>query len=279
MLGVQRFALNSTIVDRNLGFGVTLSSNATVLTVHGTYFGNITTFNSTILPALLAQVPVPLAVNDTNNTSIQQVDWITSLTLLGGASTLEVPLHGYAARDNFFAKSVTTTEPFTEQVLASFFAYVLSYGVGNNAPVDWFSIINLYGGPDSQIAVRNESFAAYAGYGDMWVVQNCELTSDCGSRLMVCVFLITLLTLRYDTDGDVSVQGTFPESGLTFMNGLNDAMTDKMEEYAAYLNYVDPSYTRAEAYLLYYGEKLLDRLRTLKRVLDPRDIFSNPQSI
>ena len=66
---------------------------------------------------------------------------------------------------------------------------------------------------------------------------------------------------------------------MTFMNGLNDAITSKMPQYAAYLNYVDPTYTRDEAYELYYGTELHARLRELKSVLDPRNVFRNPQSI
>ncbi|KAK3350342.1 hypothetical protein B0T25DRAFT_592249 [Lasiosphaeria hispida] len=196
--GVQMFALDGTVVDRNLGFGVTISNNATVFTVHGTFFGTIETFNSTIMPALLSRVPYAPA-ND-SNTLIEEVDWITSLTLLGGAPTLEVPLHG------------------------SYFEYILKEGVRAKAPVSWFAIINLYGGPDSQITTKTEGFAAYSGHDDFWVIQN------------------------------------FPEHG-------------------AYLNYVDPTYTRAEAYSLYYGVELYGRLVALKKTLDPSNLFSNPQSI
>ncbi|KAK0707269.1 hypothetical protein B0H67DRAFT_496358 [Lasiosphaeris hirsuta] len=243
--GVQMFALDGTVVDRNLGFGVTISNNATVFTVHGTYFGSLTKFNSTIMPALLSRVPYTPASD--SKSVVEEVDWITSLTLLGGAPTLEVPLHGYDQRDNFFAKSVTTSEPFPDEALRSYFGYILDKGVGVKAPVSWFAIINLYGGPDSQITTKTEGFAAYSGHDDFWVIQN--------------------------------LNGTFPSSGLTFLNGLNDAATVGVPEHGAYLNYVDPTYSRAEAYKLYYGEELYEKLVGLKKTLDPRNLFSNPQSI
>ncbi|KAK3940858.1 Glucooligosaccharide oxidase [Diplogelasinospora grovesii] len=242
---VQTFALNASAVDRNLGFGVTIANNATSFTVHGTYFGTEAHFNTTIAPALLEGLPTPAP-----DSSVEVVDWITSLTLLGGAATLAEPLHGYNERDNFFAKSVTTTEPFPDDALTSFFSYVLNEGA--KPPVSWFSIINLYGGPDSQILKYNESFAAYAGHDDLWVIQNY---------------------------GDVAVNGTYPASGIEFLDGMNNAMTSKLSEYGAYLNYVDPTYSPAEAHQLYYGEELYQKLQKLKAVLDPKNVFSNPQSI
>ncbi|KAK4162919.1 Glucooligosaccharide oxidase [Cladorrhinum sp. PSN259] len=254
-MAVQSVSLNPAIINRNIGFGVTISNNATSYTVHGTYFGTIQEFNSTISPAFLNAIPFSPAAND-SGTIIEPTDWITSLTQLGGAPTLEIPLHGYKERDNFYAKSVTTSQPFTRKALESFFQYALTKGKGKNAPVGWFSIINLYGGPDSQIhkpgAGGGDEFAAYAGYDDLWVVQNY---------------------------GSFPVGTSFPTKGIKFLDGLNGALTSQMEEYAAYLNYIDPGYTKREAFELYYGAELFQRLKGLKKALDPGNVFRNPLSI
>lgn len=37
-------------------------------------------------------------------------------------------LHGYKMRDNFFAKSITTNEPFKEKALKGFFEYKADRG-------------------------------------------------------------------------------------------------------------------------------------------------------
>ncbi|KAK4224178.1 Glucooligosaccharide oxidase [Podospora fimiseda] len=251
-LAIQSVSLNSSVINRNIGYGVTISNNATSYTLHGTYFGTIQDFNSTISPAFLNAIPYPPGSDST----IEETDWITSLTLLGGAPTLEIPLHGYKERDNFYAKSVTTAQPFTRSALEAFFTFAYTKGKGQQAPVGWFSIINLYGGPDSQIGKiggDSEEISAYAGFDDLWVVQNY---------------------------GSVSLNETFPEAGIQFLDGLNDAMTNNMMgEYAAYLNYIDPEYTREEAFELYYGEPLFSRLKELKKELDPKNLFRNPQSI
>lgn len=77
----------------------------------------------------------------------------------------------------------------------------------------------------------------------------------------------------------MGVERTFPEAGLRFMNGLNDALASETPGHGAYPNYVDPSYAREEALRMYYGEKTLARLKALKEVLDPGNVFANPQSV
>jgi len=170
--GVQDFALSAAVIDRNSGLGVTIADNAASFVVHGVYMGSIAAFRDTIAPALLARVPF---AHDPKGSAVQELGWIASLTRMAGSAALAVPLAGYGARDNLFAKSVTTPRPFSEAALRRFFSFVLANGVGDAAPVGWFSIIDLYGGPDSAISTRDESFAAYSGYRDLWVVQNCEL--------------------------------------------------------------------------------------------------------
>ncbi|KAK4666351.1 hypothetical protein QC763_0071970 [Podospora pseudopauciseta] len=251
-MGVQNFSLYSPVVDRNLGLAVTLGGNATSYTVHGTWFGSVESFNKTIAPALLEALPVPPALNES---SVEPADWITSLTMLGGEGNSTVPLHGFLQQDNFYAKSVSTNVSFAEEPIRKFFEYAYSAGRGLNVPISWFSIIHLYGGPDSQIGAegKNGSWAAYSGFDDLWVVQNY---------------------------GNVPLDQNFPQRGIQFLDGLNDAMTSAMNRsYNACLNYIDPELDTDEAWHLYYGKPLFERLKSLKRDLDPGDIFWNPQSI
>ena len=219
---IQAFAQNGSIVNRNLGFGVRFDGNSSTglaFSVFGTYFGSIDTFNSTIAPALLASLPTP----DWANSVVTAVDWITSLEILAGES-LEQPLHGYNEHSNFYAKSVTVPEPvgFDTAVLQSYAEYVLATET-DPAPVTWFAIINLYGGPDSQINDKNISSAGYSDRDALWVAQHY---------------------------GFVANDAVFPDQGLTFIDGLNDAMTRNLADYGAYLGYVDSQYTAAEAHKL-----------------------------
>ena len=264
-LQIQALTLNASVVTRQLGFGIFVAPDT--FSVDGTYLGTLASFNAVVAPALLRAIRAVVPV-DSDESSVQQLDWISSLVVQAEADTLAVPVHGYSERDNFFAKSVSVAKPFGTTPVRAFFDLVL--GEGQRTQVDWFSLISLYGGPDSQIGAKGD--AAYGGFDDLWVVQNCECSSPTP----------TLKTRHFTykrIDGSASVSKTYPQSGINFINKLNNAMTDNLPEYAAYPNYVDPTYTRDQAHRLYYGAEVLARLKKLKAVLDPKNVFRNPQSI
>ena len=119
----------------------------------------------------------------------------------------------------------------------------------------WFSIINLYGGPDSQINIRDTSFSAYSDRSALWVIQN------------------------YGYAGDKSAP--FPSTIIPFITGLNNALTSAQPQtaFGAYTNYVDPGLTAAQAHSLYYDGPTYAKLDAIKKVVDPGKVFWNPQAI
>lgn len=119
----------------------------------------------------------------------------------------------------------------------------------------WFSIINLYGGPDSQINIRDDSFSAYSDRSALWVIQNYGFTGDTSSP--------------------------FPSTIIPFITNLNSALTSAQPQtaFGAYANYVDPGLTAAQAHSLYYDVSTYARLLAIKNVVDPGKIFWNPQAI
>ena len=246
---IQAFAQNASVVDRKLGFGIYLDGSG--FSVSGTYIGDLTTFNTKIAPELLRGIPSP------SSSSVKSVDWIGSLTLLASPQPLQQPTSrtSYTLHDDFFAKSlvVPSSAPLTTAALNSYFNYIIQNGV--NAPNPWYSIINLYGGPDSQINVPSPSSSAYSDRSALWVLQHYGYTGNTGSP--------------------------YPPASLTFINGLNTAITSAMPSttFPAYLNYVDPSLTAAQAHDLYYGSTTYAKLLSIKNVVDPNKIFSNPQAI
>jgi Berberine and berberine like len=238
---IQDVVQNASLVDRNLGLGI--STNGQAFTVEGTYFGPPDTFNNQIAPALLAGLPAPAT------STVQTEGWLDSLTTLGGAGTLSEPTTGYSAHDNFYAKSLAVPGPLTADAISSYLSYMATA-----APTTWFAGIDLYGGPDSQINIRDTTFAAYEDRNSLWVMQHYAYAP---------------------------VGSTFPSSGIDFISGMNDAITSKMPNtnFSAYLNYVDPALSADEAHALYYGSALYGQLATLKAQVDPQNVFANPQSI
>ncbi|KAJ8121266.1 hypothetical protein ONZ43_g2237 [Nemania bipapillata] len=236
---LQDFAHDASIVDRKLSLVVFLSHNR--FSLEGTYLGEMNTFNSKILPELLRVFPKKGAVKADS----RQVDWQALLRLLAGDMDLEVS-PDYAEHHTFFAKSAAVLHPgLSRDSLESYFQYILREGA--SAPISYFIGVQLYGGADSQITA-NTADDSYGHRDAMWMFQHY---------------------------GFVDNKKTFPEGGIRFIQGLNDALGPG---HGASNNYADASLGPGEAQKLYYGEKL-EGLMRLKSVLDPHDVFSHPQSI
>ncbi|KAI1656081.1 putative glucooligosaccharide oxidase [Daldinia decipiens] len=239
---IQAFVHDNSVVDRQLGLNVTLSSD--YFAVGGTYLGSRNDFIRKVIPALLEGIP------EFPTIEVKQVDWATSLKLLNQGRELDSPTDSLE-HGNFFAKSVTIPEPgFTAESLTDFFTYLLDTGA--RAPISYFILVDLYGGVDSQINAKDQSFSAFAHRDTLWVTQ---------------------------LYGYVDNEQVFPPEGLDFINGLASAMTARLPNCGAYSNYTDPSLPREEANDLYYGKELHKKLKQLKKVLDPNNVFANPQSI
>lgn len=49
--------------------------------------------------------------------------------------------------------------------------------------------------------------------------------------------------------------------------------------FGAYANYVDPELSAEEAHRAYFSADTYQRLVKIKKEVDPRNVFSNPQSV
>ena len=247
-LHLQDFGRNASVVDRRLGFGVYMDGSG--LSLSGTFFGPQSEFQSKIQPELLRAVPAP------SGSTVQTMTWIESLTKLAGES-LTQPKTGYDKHDNFYAKSLVVPEtgPFTATSLKAYFQYIIDKGTPGKAPSPWFSIVNLYGGPGSQINAHSVSESAYSDRGSLWVLQHYAFEP---------------------------VTSPFPDQPEdAFVDGLNSAITSAQPgtAFSAYLNYVDPRLTPAQAHDLYYGSSTYAKLLGIKKVVDPAGTFWNPQAV
>lgn len=256
MAHIQSFALNAQLVDRHLGLGMYMDGNT--FYVSGTYFGTLADFEARLVPELLRGLPAPVW----NNTYAKS--WLDSLSMLANYAPLQQPLSGYSQHDDFFAKSVVTpaSSPLSLTTMTNYFQYMISHGtsaqLGGTAN-SWFSIMNLYGGPDSQINAVPAASSAYSDREALWVVQHYARTTDTGSP--------------------------FSGSEITFLDGLNDALQQQSsngggnDTLRAYQNYVDPTLSATQAHSLYYGDETYQRLLGIKVVVDPGKVLMNPQSV
>ena len=235
-LHLQDFAKNASVVDNKISFGVYMDNYGT-FSLSGAYFGSVDDFNTKVKPELIRTMPAGGAP------TVKAYGWYDYLVLVSGKTQIKEPLSGYDEHENFFAKSITVPEStgLTANALNAWFDYI------KGATTEYYTIVNLYGGPGSAINSKDTNFAAYNDRDSLWVFQN----------------------YGYET------------SSTNFINGLNDAIIKAQPQtsFGAYLNYVDPSYDAATAHKLYYGDSLYARLLTLKKKVDPNSVFWNPQAI
>ena len=245
---IQSFAQNASVVDRKIG-GMGVYIDGSGFSISGSYTGSLDDFNAKVKPELLRGLPSP------SGQSAKAMSWIDFLTSLANGVPLKEPTTGYDLHDDFFAKSLVVPQasPLTSAALNSYFSYIIQNGV--NPPNPWFSIVNLYGGPDSQINARPSSGSAYSDRDALWVIQHYGFTGNTNQP--------------------------FPGNIQPFVTGLNNAITSQMPGVAfkAYRPYVDPSLTAQQAQALYYDAPTLARLQGIKKTVDPGRVFWNPQAI
>ena len=126
-------------------------------------------------------------------------------------------------------------------------------GIGlTHVKQSWFSIIALYGGPDSQINVTPSTSSAYSDRSNLWNFQNYARRA-----------------------------GSTSSAIISFVAGLNDAIISAQPEtaFGAYANYVDPELTAGQAHSLYYDAPTYAKLNEIKKKVDPGKVFWNPQAV
>lgn len=247
---LQSFISNATLVDRRTSFALQTHVNPDPATgayskmfiVTGTFLGSLAEYTKSIEPAMFRGIPAP-TLHD-----VQSFDWLTSLAHLSPDGSLA----GGPLNLAFFANSVTVDDPgINEEALKNYFTYILE---GPPPPVPYLSSVELWGGADGQInlAGKDETFAAFPHRNIFWTANN-----QAGAPNF-----------------------PFPAEGVSFLNGLRDALLDGLNvPSAGYQNLLDVTLTREEAHALYYGDTVLERLKGVKAAYDPKNIFWNPQSV
>ncbi|CAG8067207.1 unnamed protein product [Penicillium nalgiovense] len=196
-----------------------------------------------MLPATTKTSPGPF------DAAIRSRTWLESLAN-ETYKPLKQPLTNYHDHGSFYAKSIVTRQayPLTFKALMTFFGFIIS----TSCPTNWRSIINLYGGRHSQINAEPTFPSGYSSRNDLWIIQN-------------------FFPLHSQTRNEV----------IEFANKLTRTIPKVQPEgkSGASLSYVDPMLSCQEVAVLYYGPELYRWLVTLKRKVDPRAVFLNPQTI
>ncbi|KAG8747633.1 hypothetical protein FRC10_000176 [Ceratobasidium sp. 414] len=168
-------------------------------------------------------------------------NWYDSLVATDGSLSTK----NAEPKDTFFAKSLFTKTAVTSSQWTSFLNYLVSKGA--NSDTDWFVEIDLYGGVIKTLGADATSFAHRDAILSFQLYANSK-----------------------------NLKPPYPSDGISFVNGMLNALDPNPQ--AAYVNYVDPTLTASQWKMQYYSSHY-SRLSSIKRAVDPNNVFRFPQSI
>ncbi|CAE6511498.1 unnamed protein product [Rhizoctonia solani] len=166
-------------------------------------------------------------------------NWYDGLVALSGPLSTSEP----ETSINFFAKSIFTKSAITTAQWDRLFEFIGKEGL--DVDVDWFIEFDRYGGAVSKQAPDYTAFA----HRD------------------------AVISLQFFAG---ITPDPLPADGVPYLNKLT-AVVDPNPK-AAYANYVDPTLTPAQWKLQYFARHY-PRLVSIKRAVDPENLFRFPQSI
>ncbi|KFA63304.1 hypothetical protein S40285_07641 [Stachybotrys chlorohalonatus IBT 40285] len=208
----------------------------------GVYYGTTAQLQTVLQPLLNA--------TSGRISSSRTVGWVQGLEHYAYGTSLN-QTESYNMHETFYASSLTSAALNTTQ-LESFAAFV--YGGANSGPAfsTWWLQIDLHGGANSALSRISTTSTAYA-----------HRTS------------LLLFQFYHRAFG-----GTYPEGGFGIVQGFRNSITQNLANgtWGMYANYADTALDSATAQRRYWGTNL-ERLRAIKRSLDPTEVFWNPQSI
>ncbi|CAE6516964.1 unnamed protein product [Rhizoctonia solani] len=173
------------------------------------------------------------------NLTVKVNNWYDGLVALSGPLSTSEP----EASINFFAKSIFTKSVVTTAQWDRLFDFIDEEGY--TVDVDWFIELDRYGGAVSKQARDHTAFAHRDAVISLQFFAG--ITAD-----------------------------PFPADGVSYLSKLAAAVDPNPK--AAYVNYVDPTLNPAQWKQQYYAGHY-PRLASIKRTVDPKNVFRFPQSI
>ncbi|KAJ7589172.1 glucooligosaccharide oxidase [Mycena floridula] len=251
MVSFQTFAQSN--IPPELGAEINLGQGSKTGTVYfsfsGGWYGAQSLMNSTLAP-FVNKLPKPTK----GNLSSEYLHWIlVYLNIRFSMHCMAVAGVDSDETDTFYAKSLMTpsSAPPTLAAWTAFMKYLATDGFSST--LNWFMQVELYGGTNSAIRAVAEDDCAYAHRDTMFTFQIYASSS--------------------------TFKPPFPSNGFTFIEAAANAITSNMPStwnYGAYLNYIDNKLTNYQN--LYYGTHYA-RLRSIKKAVDPLNVFMFPTSV
>ncbi|KAK3302736.1 FAD linked oxidase-like protein [Chaetomium strumarium] len=238
---LQDWLLNGSMPE---AMNMRILGNGYQTQLQGLYHGNASALRT-------AAAPLLTLLNATLS-NVREYDWMGAFGEYAYSNDIDITTPSYSAAETFYSKSLVTSA-LPPTVLQN----VADYWITTAKKVSraWYIIIDLYGGPTSAITKVGPGATAYA-------------FRDPTKHL----FLYELY--------DRSFGSSYPADGFSFLDGWVKAFTQGLDatQWGMYINYADPRLNRSEAQQVYYRQNLA-RLRRIKRLVDPDQVFYYPQAV
>ncbi|KAK7429012.1 hypothetical protein QQZ08_004419 [Neonectria magnoliae] len=235
-------ALQDIAVEAPTELNMQIYMGATGQTIQGVYYGDRNGLNTALKP-LLDDL-------DTGITEASTVGWIEGLEHFADGLDLDQTFP-YNQHSTFY-KSSLMTHALTHSQIESFMTALFANMNDASARHSWFVLVDLHGGNNSAIASVSPTETAYVHRDKLLLYQFSDRGAD----------------------------GEYPEEGFALLKGFRESVTKSMAdgEWGMYANYVDAELASETAQKLYWGDNLA-RLKRVKAVLDPEEVFRNPQGV
>lgn len=196
----------------------------------------------------LSRILSPLLKKAGGTLSMQPGKWIQGLEYYAERNCLTPSTNEHG---NFYATSLTLKDLRGES-LASFVRFWHNHAISFHDG-GWFVQLDIHGGVNSAVSAVPSSATAYAHRDKTFLVQ-----------------------FYHFSDNDQP----YPSRGIHVLKKWIEVTTASLQEgeYGMYINYSDSELDRGAAQKLYWAGNL-ERLRLIKKMLDPNELFYYPQSI
>ncbi|KAK7446364.1 hypothetical protein VKT23_014570 [Stygiomarasmius scandens] len=246
LLAFQDFSLAGppAVMGSEINLGRGDSRGSVSLTLVGGWYDDESGLEAALEP-FLSQMPEPAS-----NKRLGDGTYISTVVELGGSlNTSAAP----DVTDTFYAKSLMTTlgDPVSLDAFTAFTKYLSEEGFDSETA--WFMQVEQYGGPNSKI---NEVGMDDTSFFRRDVLFTWQLYASSSNS-----------------------QPPYPEDGFTFVDGVANSVISNMPEdwdYGAYPNYIDD---RLEDWQTLYFGSHYQRLQSIKKDVDPNNVFMFPTSI
>lgn len=195
----------------------------------------------------LREILGPFLEEVDGNLTLCPVTWIQGLEHYAERNSLTPSINEHT---KFYATSLTLKD-LRGEALAGFVRYWHNHVPSPSA--GWFVQLDLHGGANSAVSAVPNSATSYAHRDKAFLIQFYDF---------------------HPVAGRPSMRDSF------FLKNWVDATTAALQEgdYGMYANYSDSYLARGPAQKLYWGANL-ERLRQIKAIYDPNELFYYPQSI